>query len=216
VNAGPEFPGIFALPEKAAVFIDGGYMDHILRDPRFGGIQINYQKFSDELCARSGGFTRFRTYYYHCPPFQGNPPTAEDSRRTGDWGRFVRALEGMDRFQVRLGKLERRSCRKCGDTKFQQKRVDSELAVDMVRLSAKNAIGKAIPVAGDSDHTPAVRTSKEDSVLVAVWHLPGNDRTRAHGELLRLCDERYEVTREVMEASARIPSLPAAPAPTSP
>lgn len=189
------------LPDKAAVFIDGGYLDWVLRDARFAGGRIDYERFSDELCARSGGFARFRTYYYHCAPFQSSPPTRDESTRTADFNRFRTALDHLDRFQVRLGKLEIRRCQTCGSARPQQKRVDSELAVDLVRLSAKGAIQKAILVAGDSDHTPAVRTAKEDSVLVTVWHLPGNARTVAHGELLRLCDERFEIDLSVITAS---------------
>jgi uncharacterized LabA/DUF88 family protein len=189
------------MPDKAAVFIDGGYLDHVLNF--FHRPSIDYQKFSDELCRRSGGFARFRTYYYHCAPHQGDPPTPDEVQRYSAWTRFYTALQHRERFQVRLGKLERRSCPNCGDTRFREKRVDSELAVDLVRLSAKNAIDKAILVAGDSDHAPAVRTAKEDSVLVAVWHLPRYERTVAHGELLRLCDERFAIPDELIQAATR-------------
>lgn len=191
------------MPDRAAVFIDGGYMDYV--SEAFGRPAINYEVLSDELCRRSGGYPRFRTYYYHCPPYRGNSPTPEEEARYRSWQRFHDALLRHERFEFRLGKLEMRSCRNCGDTRPRQKRVDSQLAIDIVRLSAKGTIAKAILVAGDSDHAPAVRTAKEDSVLATLWHLPGNPRTVAHDELLRLCDERYAFDRALIDSTVRRP-----------
>lgn len=176
-------------------------MDWVL--DAFGRPPIDFEFFSDELCRRSGGFARFRTYYYHCPPYRGEPPTSEETSRYLAWQRFHDAMLRHERFEFRLGKLEKRSCPNCGDTRPRQKRVDSQLAIDIVRLSAKGTIGKAILIAGDSDHAPAVRTAKEDQVLVTLWHLPGNPRTKAHDELLRLCDERFEITRELVDSARR-------------
>jgi len=189
------------LPDKAAVFIDGGYMDYVLAG--FGRPAVDYERLSDELCARSGGYARFRTYYYHCPPYRGNPPTPDEAERYRVWQRFHDALLRHERFEFRLGKLEKRSCPACGDTRPRQKRVDSQLAIDIVRLAAKGTIAKAILIAGDSDHAPAVRTAKEDSVLVTLWHMRGNPRTVAHDELLRMCDERFEFTRELIDRVVR-------------
>jgi uncharacterized LabA/DUF88 family protein len=186
---------------EAVVLLDGGYVDYILS--AFGRPAIDYQKFSDELCRRSGGYTRFRTYYYHCPPFRSSPPKPEEQAKYANWQRFYEALKRHDRFEVRLGKLEWRACPKCGEGRPRQKRVDSQLAIDLVRLAAKGRVAKAILVAGDSDHAPAVKMAKEDSILVAVWHLPGNPRTVAHTELLDLCDERNPITQDLITASLR-------------
>ena len=49
---------------KVAVFIDGGYFDHVLAF--HGRIRIDYARFYDAICAPD---ERFRTYYYHCPPW---------------------------------------------------------------------------------------------------------------------------------------------------
>ncbi len=200
------------MPDYAVVLLDGGYIDKILeafatRDARgtVSYLSIDYEAFSDELCRRSGNFTRFRTYYYHCMPYQSNPPTQEERDRYANKHRFFTALRFLPRFEVRLGKLEMRSCPNCGDRKPRQKRVDSKLAIDLVRLAARNQIKKAILVAGDSDHAPAVEVAKEESVLVTLWHRPNNPRTVAHDELKRLCDERYEITDELLRSVARRP-----------
>jgi uncharacterized LabA/DUF88 family protein len=164
---------------------------------------VDLQKFSDELCRLSGGFDRFRTYYFHCAPFQSNPPTPDERTRYSNWSRFHAALQAHERFEIRLGKLEMRSCPKCGDTRPRQKRVDSQLAIDLVHLAAKGRIRKAILVAGDSDHAPAVKMAKEDSIIVSLWHFPNNPRTVAHRELLQLCDERNEITIDLINRCLR-------------
>jgi len=77
------------------------------------------------------------------------------------------------------------------------------LAIDLVRLAAKNQVKKAILVAGDSDHAPAVEVAQEESVLVSLWHLPHNPKTQAHPELLRLCDESFEITEDLLQGLLR-------------
>lgn len=189
------------MPEDAAVLIDGGYMDKGLDG--LGRPLVDLQKFSDELCRLSGNYDRFRTYYFHCAPFQSSPPTPVEKLRYSNWMKFYTAIQHHERFEIRLGKLEMRSCPRCGDTRPRQKRVDSQLAIDLVHLAAKGRIRKAILVAGDSDHAPAVKMAKEDSILVSLWHFPNNPKTVAHHELLQLCDERKEITRAIINASLR-------------
>src|SRR3972149_1398081 len=171
------------MPDYAAVFLDGGYLDKVLEG--FGFPPIDYQAFSDEICRRSGDFTRFRTYYYPAPPFQGSSPppsqgsspTPEERTRYANKMRFFNRLKYLDRFEVRLGKLELRRCPNCGDARPRQKRVDSKLAIDLVRIAAKNQVKKAILVAGASDHAPAVEVAKEESALVALWRPSGTAKT---------------------------------------
>jgi len=74
------------LPDYAAVFLDGGYLDKGLEG--FGFPTIDYQAFSDAICKQSGDFIRFRTYYYHAPPFQSGSPTPEERTRYANKMRF--------------------------------------------------------------------------------------------------------------------------------
>lgn len=62
---------------KAAVLIDGGYIRALNRD-YFGLKRIDFLKFSEELCKPD--CTRFRTYYYICPPYQSDPPSKKGTR----------------------------------------------------------------------------------------------------------------------------------------
>ncbi len=66
---------------QVAIFIDGGYLDKLLRN-EFDGLRINYETFSREILAQiHGDAYLLRTYYYHCLPYQSNPPTQEESER---------------------------------------------------------------------------------------------------------------------------------------
>ncbi|MDA8211098.1 MAG: hypothetical protein M0021_04375 [Clostridia bacterium] len=59
------------MSDKVGIFIDGAYLDKILQD-EFGSPRIDYEKLAGWM---SQGIPIFRTYYYHCLPYQGNPPT---------------------------------------------------------------------------------------------------------------------------------------------
>ena len=60
-----------------AAFLDGGYLDKVLRFVH-PTARIDFQKLvrlmadPDEL---------LRAYYYHCLPYQSNPPTDEERAR---------------------------------------------------------------------------------------------------------------------------------------
>lgn len=81
-----------------------------------------------------------RTYYYHCPPYQSNPPTEEERERLSSRQKFFSALSRLNRFQLRLGKLEKRGEDAKGKPIFVQKRVDIMLGVDMVQLASTSQI----------------------------------------------------------------------------
>gem|GEM_PF-5972354 len=84
-----------------AVFLDGGYVDKVLlhdhREPRIdlGKLSVLMAE-PDEL---------LRAYYYHCLPYQSNPPTEEEKRRFTAKHRFVTALRYLPRFECGLDSL---------------------------------------------------------------------------------------------------------------
>ncbi len=180
---------------RTAIFIDGAYLEAVIRE-EFGVARINHHKLSLEL---GGGSDILRTYYYHCPAFQGNPPTDEERRRYTSRRRFFSYLERLPRYSVRLGRLERRIDRPGSKPRYEQKRVDILLGVDMVQLAAKHMIQDAILVAGDSDFIPAVIAAKSEGVLVRLFH-----GKSYHGDLWREADERVRITRELID-SVRLP-----------
>ena len=184
--------------DKAAVFIDGGYFAKILQG--FGEPRLNFEDFSNELCKRSNA-ERFRTYFYDCMPYQGDPPTPEEKRRYKDKQSFITYLSKLPRFEVRLGKLSRFDsiCNHCGSKtrEYKQKRVDHLLTVDLVRLSWRGMIQKAILITGDSDYVPAVKEAKDAGVLVQVYYYRGPNTT-IHDELYALCDDRFKIDQDLI------------------
>jgi len=170
---------------RAAVFIDSGYIGTVLKK-EFNGARIAYEKFSDVLAGP--GYERLRTYFYHCMPYQGSPPTKEESERHSRADSFIAGLQRLPRFEVRLGRLERR-----GES-FEQKRVDVLLSVDLVRMSWDHQIQKAVVVTGDSDFVPAIQAAKDAGVLTHLFF----SRNSCHRELLLAFDERTQITEELI------------------
>lgn len=176
--------------ERAAVFIDGGYFDNVLLT--FGKLRIDYHKFTESIC---GDCERFRTYYYHAMPYQSPYPSPEESRRYSSMHKFVTTLQRLPRFIVRLGKVV-----KYGDGEPHQKQVDTLFAIDLVKLSAKNHIQKAIIIAGDADHIPAVEAAKEEGVICELYYLSKDLKGNytVSRDLYDICDDRFQITKELL------------------
>lgn len=185
------------MPDKASVFIDGGYFAKVRQ--QLGIYDVSFVNFSDLLC---GSMERHFTFYYDAPPFQSNPPTTDERTRKSRFDRFVYSLRSNPRFQVRLGKLSRinQNCANCGHTStiYKQKRVDNLLTVDLTRAIWKDQISKAILVTGDSDFVPAVEEANRAQILTHVYFLR-SPQTTIHDELYMACSERTEITRDLLE-----------------
>jgi uncharacterized LabA/DUF88 family protein len=151
---------------RLAIFVDGGYLDEIAENC---GVRIDFVKLADEIKAIVSADTAepvslVRTYYYICPPYQGNPPSQEDRERYGKYRHFADALERLPKFQIREGRLEARGVGDAGKLVFVQKRLDLLLGLDFASLSAKQAVTHIALVAGDSDLIPAVQIAKQEGV----------------------------------------------------
>jgi uncharacterized LabA/DUF88 family protein len=179
--------------DRAGVFIDAGYFSKLLRD--HGKPRIDFQAFSDELCRRVNA-ERFRTYYYDCMPYQGNPPTQEERDRYASMDKFIHNLKRLDRFEIRLGRLQH------ADAGFKQKGVDVLLSIDVTKLSWRGNIQKAALLTGDSDFVPAVKEAKEAGVIVSACYA-NTGSTSIHNELFNLCDDRIQIDRKILDACIR-------------
>ncbi len=194
-KAFPSDWGRLALMGRAAIFVDGAYLDFVMRE-EFSGLRIDYGKLPVALLPV--GVDLLRTYYYHCPPYQSNPPTQEERDRKAGFDRFHAALMKLPRYEVRLGMLAKRVNDQTGVVRFEQKRVDILLAVDLVRLAAKGQIAEALVIAGDSDFLPAVQTAKDDGVLIRVIH-----GKSPHDALLNAADERMRIDKKLIDTIKR-------------
>ena len=168
---------------RAAIFIDGGYL---LSWAKKHNVSLKYEDLADYLLKplrKSGPLDLMRCYFYYCAPWMSPEPTESEKRRMVEHDQFMEELNKIDRFSVRLGKLQKR--REGYKEYFEQKRVDVLLSVDMVRHAAAGHIQHAIVVAGDSDFIPAIEAVKESGATVSLWF---GDSNTIHKDLLALAD----------------------------
>jgi uncharacterized LabA/DUF88 family protein len=189
------------VPERVAIFIDGGYLDHVLRNLGLFG-KLDYKSFAEAL---KGPGDLLRAYYYHCLPWQSPQPTPQESQRLANMQRFLSSIDRTPRFMVRQGKLAYRGTRQDGTPLFEQKQVDILMATDIVLLSAKRQVGEIVLVSGDSDFLPAVKVARDEGVVVRLAHGLGTDRP--HNELWDMADERLELTANWFTGCIR-PAIP--------
>ncbi len=179
------------MAARVAIFIDGAYLEHVMRN-EFKEIRIDFQALSERL---AGPSDILRTYYYHCPSYQSDPPTDDERRRYATQRKFFDVLDRLPRYKVRLGRLAFRGIDGRGRPRYEQKRVDILLGVDMVQLAAKQAIQEAVLLAGDSDFIPAVTASQSEGVVIRLFH-----GQRPHNDLWRVADERTQITEGLVES----------------
>lgn len=179
---------------RLAIFIDGAYIDFTLRG-EFGGARIDYGRMVTELTPP--GDDLLRAYYYTCPPHQSEVATQEERERQRTFDRFRYALDRIPRFEVRLGKLAKR-VDPSGAVRFEQKRVDILLGIDVVRLASKQQITGLVLVAGDSDFVPALQVAKDEGVLCRLFH-----GENPHNELRQAADEHERMDQGFIDRVRR-------------
>ena len=204
-KAAPEGVAAFFVVQEVvmgmcAVYLDAGYIEKVLQYEH-PGRRIDYGKLATEM---SGSDELLRAHYYNCLPYQSNPPTVEEKDRYDKKYRFIDALNYVARFHVRLGQLALVGVDANGKKLFQQKRVDLMLGVDMALLAGKGKITSVALFSGDSDTIPAVEAVKQEGVLVTLWHGALRGDQSPSRELYKLCDERVELSPEIMGRIARV------------
>ena len=168
---------------RAAIFIDGAY---VLSQFKQHNIYPDYSAFETYLLKplrRTTTLDLLRCYFYYCAPWMSAEPSEDEKRRMKEHEEFMHEIKSVERWAVRLGKLQKR--RDGNRDYYEQKRVDVLLSVDMVRHSAAGHIQHAILVAGDSDFIPAVEAAKESGATVSLWC---SDDSTVHKDLIELAD----------------------------
>ncbi len=171
--------------EKAAVFIDGGYLSQVLRQ-HFSDVHIDYYKFSEELC-NSIEAKRLRTYYYNCMPVV-REDNEKDRERYNKMQKFLDKLRRLPRFEVELGRLQ------LVNGVFKQKMVDVKMSLDIVDVSFNGQVDHVILVAGDSDFVPAVRRAKKYGRIVHLYYYSST----VHKNILDEIDEAHEISEDLI------------------
>jgi len=176
---------------RIAIFIDAGYLNKVLENEIPGPkIKLDYGKLAAHAVNQiNPTLDILRTYYYHCLPYQSNPPTEDEKARFSKAQSFIEKLDDLPSFQVRLGQLQRKGTP--GAYQYEQKRIDVLMSIDIVELSATRQITHAAIMAGDSDFCPAVEVAKRNGVSVWLFH----GRT-PHIELRRMADNRVCIDEE--------------------
>ena len=178
------------MTNLVGIFIDGAYLQELLKE--FGNPRLDFGTLARRL---AGDSDILRTYYYHCPAYQSSPPTAEESGRYANQRRFFDYLEGVPRFEVRLGRLEFRGHDQQGRPRFEQKRVDILLGVDLVLHTVKRNIREAVLLAGDSDFIPAVRVAKAEGALIRLFY-----GSNCHDDLRKAADESTRIDQAFIDS----------------
>ena len=184
------------MSDKVAIFIDGAYLDKVLQE-EFCSPRIDYEKLAKWMAQ---DISILRCFYYHCLPYQGNPPTDEQRERFVRKQAFFNRIANLSQFDVRLGKLEFRGFKEGGVPFFIQKRVDILLGVDLVMLAAKQRITHAAIFTGDSDYLPAIQVAKNEGVIMMLYHGAANP---PHEELWKVMDQRILLTEDVIQQMNR-------------
>jgi len=181
---------------RIANFIDGAYLNYVLKDD-FSLARVDYASLALQM---ADGIDILRTYYYHCPPYQSAKPTQEERERFARAQSFFSALDRLPRYEVRLGRLALRGYDENGKPRFEQKRVDIMLGVDLALLCGKNQITHAAVLAGDSDFIPAIVAAKNEGVLVRLYH-----GSSFHKDLWDCVDERVQITKAFVDRITVMP-----------
>ena len=190
--------------ERVAVFIDNGYLKKVQDKLK---IFADYEKFSNEIIGNPTLAMRFRTYVYDCPPYQSNPPTPEQIILKSGFDSFRYNVTRLPRFEFRLGRLQLQRdefgevlTKKDGTPLLRQKWVDMALGIDVAKLATTKQIQKVILVAGDYDFLPAIIAAKQEGALVTLYY---STESYIHDGLYEACDDRYEITKELLKKCER-------------
>ena len=173
--------------EKCAIFIDGGYLNRVLKN-NFNAGDIDYFKFCDLICEKLKT-ERLRTYYYHCLPLI-RKENKDDERRYSKMKLFIDNLKRLPRFEIKLGKLQ------LIGNQFRQKMVDVLMSIDIIKKSTGRMIKQIIIIAGDADFVPAIKTAKDNDILVHLFYHPSS----IHNELLDEIDELHLISKELIDS----------------
>ncbi len=172
--------------EKCAIFIDGGYLNRILKS-NFRSPNIDLLKLCNKI-ADDTNTTRLRTYYYHCLPYT-KEGDVENAERRSKMQSFLTKIKRLPRFEVKLGRLQ------CIGGEFKQKMVDVLMSLDIVDMCFERQIDHAILIAGDSDFVPAIQRARDTGTIIHLYYHPGT----VHIQLLDVIDELHEINGDFLE-----------------
>jgi len=154
--------GNVSVPLRTMIFIDAGYftkywVQKICNIPRD---QYTYRQFSIKLATNS--FSTLinsrlvRTYYYDGQYPDTHQSQFQEQKKFHDW-----LARTFGNFEVKCGQLVKQN-----DGDWEQKGIDTIMAIDMISKAYRDQYDVAILVSGDADHIPAVKEVKNSGKQV--------------------------------------------------
>lgn len=155
---------------STTIFIDAGYLTAVSKRKNK---KFNFVKLSKELATGTWNKT---IVYDALPKFN-------DATRYSKTQRFHSALRKLDKFEVKLGRLQYYK-----DHSTRQKGVDMKIGIDLVQMSMKQEFTHAVLISGDSDFLYAVQKAKEAGIHVTLAHFP---ETQINSEFMQSFDDHF-------------------------
>jgi uncharacterized LabA/DUF88 family protein len=150
---------------RTVVIIDGGYLDKVMNNlcnPKF-----DYKDLINELV---GADELVMVNYYHCLPYKNSFSNEKSLSYYASKYKFYDALSHIDKFEIKLGKLVYRGTTQRGEEIFEQKKVDSMIAVDITVMAVRREVDRIVLIAGDADHIPPVELAQKEGIIVSLYH----------------------------------------------
>lgn len=183
---------------RVMVQIDGAYLERMLSEEH-SSPAVDYSKLVNKLVntvitTSESDLYLLRTFYYHALPWIGKTPSEQETEMFKKKQGFFTRLEHLPRFDVYLGRTQR-ILNDDGTFTYQQKGVDVMVTSHMIEMAASGRISHLILLAPDGDYVPAVRIVKSYGVVV---HLAHGQKPQASAELIKVVDERIELSGEFL------------------
>lgn len=195
--------------DRVAIFVDGSNFYHALKS-RFRNTSLRFEKLASKLIDRVPDRRLLRIYYYNAVHDQASNGAAYARQQ-----RFFDSLRRTPYLTLCLGRLERRRIdydaldldaekrrqveavlgRPLPEFTYVEKGVDTQLAVDMVKLAVANTYDVAVLVSGDGDFAPAVEFIKQLGKHVELGRVAGWPCNR----LLDVCDLEVVIDETMLQ-----------------
>ncbi len=167
------------MNRRVMIFIDGSNFYHGIRDV-LGRVNIDYQCLVKKLIDKRD---LVRVYYY-IPII--NRDEAEEQFKMQQ--KFLAYLQDIPYFHIKYGQLVRQGL------VLVEKRIDVQIAVDMVRYAAQDYLDVAILISGDRDFVPAVEAVKDMGKQVELAFFASQTST----ELRNISDIFIDLSRDFL------------------
>jgi uncharacterized LabA/DUF88 family protein len=181
---------------NSIVFIDGAYLNLIIKEIFSAQRKLDIKQLSI-LLARQQGFWCRKSYYYTAPPYQSRKTTPMQDKRKSSYDRFVSTLKKKSGVIVREGRCQKTS------SGFRQKGVDTLLTIDLLMSSLKGKCKTAILLACDTDFVPVMEyLKKELGVEVIVYYYADRRRSSRFSmsnHMISACDKAIKIDINLLE-----------------